>query len=363
MSSEMTRDSALDNANASTDKVAVVVSCSREKTSRPGTPTYKQSRDTRPNSGTMLTLATFPIIILTAANAAPNEASAPLGPDFWRRSFGVPVKLVDYDVSCCKKFIDEVTTKYKEDCEPVCIECVSSKTKNTFKIDICLEIGCSQSRWCGLHQGYQKFSCKGCKKLLMDLCNINSSKPCKQRIKRKSIHYDESHEDSNSGSSKGSHRTKSTDEKQLIDARNTLESAFFSLSSAIKTGRSKTSDEENTDLDIDSDMIIEIVQSTSGVSLVIGVIILLYRARNRFNRIVHRTIPKSKYPPPLNASPNSQHQYHVTATQALSAPTSQQHQLAAFTPQSMTGGPSNFQNLHGSLQGIFKPTKDEIDQS
>ena len=31
MSSEMTRDSDIDNANASTDKVAVVVSCSREK--------------------------------------------------------------------------------------------------------------------------------------------------------------------------------------------------------------------------------------------------------------------------------------------------------------------------------------------
>ena len=99
MSSEITKDSDIDNANASTDKIAVVVSGSREKTSRPGTQTYKQSRDTRPTSGTMLTLAAFPIIILTAANAAPNEASAPLGPDFWRRSFGVTVKLVDYNGS------------------------------------------------------------------------------------------------------------------------------------------------------------------------------------------------------------------------------------------------------------------------
>ena len=109
-------------------------------------------------------------------------------------------------------------------------------------------------------------------------------------------------------------------------------------------------------MDIDSDMIIEIVQSTSGVALVIGVIILLYRARNRFNRVVHRTIPKCKFPPPLNANATPQYPYHVTAT-------SQQHQLAAFTPQSMTGGPRNFQNLHGNLQGIFKPTKDEMGQS
>ena len=199
MSSGITKGSDIDNTNASTDKIAVVISSSREKTSKPGA-----QRDTRPRSGTMLTLATFPIIILTAANAAPNGASAPLGPDFWRRSFGVSVKQVDYNGTCCKKFIDEVTTKYKEDCEPVCTECVSSKTKTivssktqtTFNLDICLGIGCSQSRWCGLHQGYQKFSCKGCKKLLMDLCNINSSKPCKQRIKRKCSHYDESHEKS-----------------------------------------------------------------------------------------------------------------------------------------------------------------------
>ena len=357
MSSEVTRNSDTNNANISTDKVGKVVSGSIEKIAKPGGPTYKQSRDTRPNSDRMPTFVTFSITILTVASAAPNEASVPLGPDFWRRSFGVPVKLVDYDGSCCKKFINEVTTKYKEDCEPVCTECVSSKTKNTFNLDICLGIGCSKSRWCGLQgQAYEKFNCKGCKKLLIDLCNFNSSKPCKQRIKRKSGHYDDSHEDYNSGSSKGSHRTKSTDEKQLIDARNTLESAFFSLSSAIRTGKSKTSDEENTDMDIDSDMIIEIVQSTSGVALVIGVIILLYRARNRFNRIVHRTIPKSKFPPPLNASPTPQYPYHVTAT-------SQQHQLAAFTPQSMTGGSSNFQNLHGNLQGIFKPTKDETGQS
>ena len=105
MISGITKGSDIDNTNASTDKIAVVISSSRGKTSKPGA-----KRDTRPNSGTMLTLATFPIIILTAANAAPNGASAPLGPDFWRRSFGVSVKQVDYNGTCCKKFIDEVKT-------------------------------------------------------------------------------------------------------------------------------------------------------------------------------------------------------------------------------------------------------------
>ena len=61
MSSEMTKGSDIDNANASTDKIDVVISDSREKTSRSEAQTYMQSRDTRPNSGTMLTLATFPI--------------------------------------------------------------------------------------------------------------------------------------------------------------------------------------------------------------------------------------------------------------------------------------------------------------
>ena len=44
-------------------------------------------------------------------------------------------------------------------------------------------------------------------------------------------------------------------------------------------------------------MVIEIVQCTEGAALVIGLIVLLHRLQNRFNRIVHRTIPKTKFPP------------------------------------------------------------------
>ena len=139
------------------------------------------------------------------------------------------------------------------------------------------------------------------------MCSIRSSKQCKQRTKRRSDYYRSDQGNFESKSSRGSHSIKSTDEKQLIDARNTLESAFFSLSSAIRTGKSKTLEQQDTDLEIDSDMVIEIVQSTTGAALVIGLIILLYRLRNRFNRIVHRTIPKSKFPPP--------HQSNVNQTQ------------------------------------------------
>ena len=49
MSSEITKGSDIDNANASTNKIDVVISGSREKTSRPEAQTYRPSRDTRPN--------------------------------------------------------------------------------------------------------------------------------------------------------------------------------------------------------------------------------------------------------------------------------------------------------------------------
>ena len=148
----------------------------------------------------------------------------------------------------------------------------------------------------------------------------------------------------------------------LLMQKKTLESAFFPLPSAIKTGKFTTLDEENTGLDMGSDIKIELVRRTSGVVLVIEVIILLYRARNRFNRIVHRTIPKSKFhfPPPLYGNPNAQYLFHVTAAQALSTQTQQQHQSIAFAPPPMTTGTNNFQNLHKSLQGMYKPNKENL---
>ena len=97
-------------------------------------------------------------------------------------------------------------------------------------------------------------------------------------------------------------------------------------------------------------MIIEIVQSTTGAALVIGLIVLLYRLRNRFNRIVHRTIPKSKFPPLHQPNGNqTQQQYHI-ANQAISTPP-QRTQLTPFVP---FNGNNNFQNLHE----MFKPQED-----
>ena len=50
-------------------------------------------------------------------------------------------------------------------------------------------------------------------------------------------------------SSSGSHITKTTDEKSALETKNVLESAFFSLSSAVRSGKHKVLEEQNTDLD------------------------------------------------------------------------------------------------------------------
>ena len=65
---------------------------------------------------------------------------------------------------------------------------------------------------------------------------------------------------------------------------------------------------------------------------------------------MHRTIPKSKFPPPHQSNGNqTQLQYHI-ANQAISTPP-QRSQLAPFVP---SNGNSNFQNLHE----MFKPQED-----
>ena len=54
-----------------------------------------------------------------------------------------------------------------------------------------------------------------------------------QRDDRDSEHHD------SSSSSSGSHRTKIADEKRVLDTKNVIESAFFSLSSAVRSGKHK----------------------------------------------------------------------------------------------------------------------------
>ena len=117
--------------------------------------------------------------------------------------------------------MDAVKAEDKKDCEPVCTECVSNKINNTFNLDICLGIGCSSSRWCGLHKGYDQFNCNGCREWLKNICNISSSKLCKQRTKRGSDRYNSDQEELQSISSKGCHSiTSKTRPQHLIQSIN-----------------------------------------------------------------------------------------------------------------------------------------------
>ena len=124
-------------------------------------------------------------------------------------------------------------------------------------------------------------------------------------------------------------------------------------------------------MEIDSDMVFEIVQSTLGAAFVLVVLLMLYKTRSRFNRIVHRVAPKSKYPDPKhpyppennrgapdfrNTCPPPQH-FQRTSPSGIDmlalTNVPQQH-----TQYSVAGYNRNeFNNLHNSMKGIFKPNE------
>ena len=116
-------------------------------------------------------------------------------------------------------------------------------------------------------------------------------------------------------------------------------------------------------------MIISIVQSTSGATLIMGIIVFLYRVRNRFNSLVHRVAPKHKFPKPPTQdgntgmhfpfNPSGQPNYNLTSQSPASTSLGQhqQNQMAIF--QLSSSAPSDFQSVHAGLQGVFKPNNKE----
>ena len=231
-------------------------------------------------------------------------------------------------------------------CHPTCTDCIRNKERDcnqeVFNMSICTGVGCSEMRWCGMDSNYKKFDCSECKDLLKRACNITKNTECEKRTKRDST---DNSDDKHQKSSSGSHKTKASDDKEFTDATNTLESVFFTLSSAIKHGRTKLVDIEETDLEVDSEMVIEIIQSTAGVGFIIGLIVTLYKLRNRFNRLVKRTLPKTKFPPqlpsftpgqnmPAQNMPAGQHFTYSQPPQPApnQPPTQLQNQLVQFQP-------------------------------
>ena len=90
-----------------------------------------------------------------------------------------------------------------------------------------------------------------------------------------------------------------------LDLQHEIASAWFSLSSAIKTASMATSNEEKTTITMDSDVIIEICELTAAVIVTLIVMVILYKSRNRINRFIRRAFPKDKFPHPTNQVPTA----------------------------------------------------------
>ena len=286
--------------------------------------------------------------------------------------------------NCCKQVAEKIAKDAMPGCEEQCLQCIIDREQDkTVITDFCLNLGCSSQYWCGGQKIYTEFLCHKCKNLVEDSCGLKTdqnSTYCNDRKRRDTEdedEYEDERDKKRSSSVRESHKTTSKEKKQLIDAKNTLESAFFSLSSAIRTGKSEVSQEQtdDTEADIDSGMIIEIVQTASGAGVMIGLVAFLYKVRNRVNSIIHRTIPKSRFPAPMppmqqmntysqmqipyglatqnNAAQTSLYNPTTAATaqnaqSQMQAPATQQNQLLAIPSNTSLAAAANtgFQNLH-----------------
>ena len=102
------------------------------------------------------------------------------------------------------------------------------------------------------------------------------------------------------------HSKKVTDEKQLIDGVNVIETIFFKVSIGVRSESEKIELEEKGKITLANLTIIGIVKITAAVLALIVLLILLYKARNRINRLVSRIAPKTRFPPQ-----NHPHQCHL----------------------------------------------------
>ena len=90
---------------------------------------------------------------------------------------------------CYNRFVMAVRNgNGQENCHPTCTDCIKSKEKDgnqeIFNTSICTGVGCSEMRWCELHQNYKDFDCSLCKDFLKETCNVTTNTECEQRTKR-----------------------------------------------------------------------------------------------------------------------------------------------------------------------------------
>lgn len=138
-------------------------------------------------------------------------------------------------------------------------------------------------------------------------------------------------------SSKMKHSSNITDEKQMIDSVNTLESVFVSLSSAVRSASSKTQNEEESSVTLDSQAIIGIVKIIAGALALIVLFIVLYKARNRVNKLISRVVPKSRFPP-ASYLPQLYRQFTQAQPQNIAG---QQQMMASPPPLPQQRQPNN----------------------
>ena len=144
----------------------------------------------------------------------------------------------------------------------------------------------------------------------------------------------------------------------MLETKNNLESAFFSLSSAIRTGSARVAKEDETSLDLDTEAIVEIIQCSSVGVFIVAILATCYKLRAKANRLIHRVYPKSAYPP--SAPPNHMEQFkpndHYGRFQYAGGPETQIPYSVAMTRMpSSHGNLSSFESSQQALKSVFKP--------
>ena len=221
----------------------------------------------------------------------------------------------DYSNTCCEEFIKKIEIGTMPQCVPSCTQCTTSKNDTVINMDVCLnakakhysiqvkDLDCFKLERAGIKNctsNRNTVDCSGCKEQLKKICNMDNTGPCKTRSKRNDKSNDNKESDKTAQSSKASHKAMNAKEKSTFNTETTWESAFFTLKNAIVASRAKELKESDTSFTIDNSVVVQIVECVIGAVTFIGSLVMIYKLRNRINRIIHRCIPKTKFPPRIN---------------------------------------------------------------
>ena len=238
-------------------------------------------------------------------------ASIILGANACKRDTTPTRVLPDFSNTCCGKFVKDIETGKLPQCVPRCTQCKKDENETVISVDVCLnekakhysilvkDLDCFKLEAAGIKNctsNRNRVECGRCKEYLKKRCNIDNTTPCKvQRNKRDDADSNRNVKTEQDHTS--SYKTMKAKEEGRIGSETTLQSAFFSLTNAIQA--SKTKELEGTDTRIAMESVVQIVECIIAAITLAGSLALMYKMRKRFNRIVHRCIPKSRFPPKM----------------------------------------------------------------